>query len=115
MGDEDMMRLRDRIEAHSARVAVMGQGYVGLPLAIAFAKGGSSVVGVDLDEEKVAALNGGESHIPDVSSALVRELVSYGRYRAVTQMDVLRECDAVIICVPTPLRKAKDPDISFVL
>jgi UDP-N-acetyl-D-glucosamine dehydrogenase len=93
----------------------MGQGYVGLPLAIEFAKGGFPVTGIDLDGERVAALNKGESHIPDVPSATVRELVAGGRYRAVTEMAVLEECEAIIICVPTPLRKAKDPDISFVL
>ncbi len=110
-----MVGLRERIESHAARVAVMGQGYVGLPLAIEFAKAGFRVTGIDLDGEKVAALNRGESHIPDVPSATVHELVSAGRYHAETEMDVLEECDAIIICVPTPLRKAKDPDISFVL
>jgi UDP-N-acetyl-D-glucosamine dehydrogenase len=110
-----MVGLRDRIESRTARVAVMGQGYVGLPLAIEFAKVGFRVTGVDLDAEKVAALNHGESYIPDVPAATVRELVSAGRYSAATDMDVLGESDAIIICVPTPLRKAKDPDISFVL
>jgi UDP-N-acetyl-D-glucosamine dehydrogenase len=93
----------------------MGQGYVGLPLAIEFAKVGFHVTGIDLDADKVAALNCGESHIPDVPSAVVRELVSAGRYRAAAEMNALGDCDAIIICVPTPLRKAKDPDISFVL
>ncbi|HXG21256.1 MAG TPA: nucleotide sugar dehydrogenase [Methylomirabilota bacterium] len=110
-----MVGLRDRIESRAARIAVMGQGYVGLPLAIEFAKVGFRVTGVDLDAEKVAALNCGESHIPDVPAATVRELVAAGRYSAATEMDVLGESDAIIICVPTPLRKAKDPDISFVL
>jgi UDP-N-acetyl-D-glucosamine dehydrogenase len=110
-----MTGLRERIAARTARIAVMGQGYVGLPLAIEFAKVGFRVTGVDLDAEKVAALNRGESHIPDVPTAAVRELVSVGRYSAATTMDVLGESDAIIICVPTPLRKAKDPDISFVL
>src|SRR5215470_13192804 len=110
-----MVGLRERIESHAARVAVMGQGYVGLPLAIEFAKAGFRVTGIDLDGEKVAALNRGESHIPDVPSATVHELVSMGRYHAEMEMEVLGECDAIIICVPTPLRKAKDPDISFVL
>lgn len=110
-----MVGLRERIESHAARVAVMGQGYVGLPLAIEFAKVGFHVTGIDLDVDKVAALNCGESHIPDVPSPIVRELVSAGRYRAATEMNVLGDCDAIIICVPTPLRKAKDPDISFVL
>lgn len=110
-----MVELRNRIESHAARVAVMGQGYVGLPLAIEFAKAGFSVTGIDLDADKVAALNRGASHIPDVPMETVRELVASKRYRAATAMDVLGESDAIIICVPTPLRKAKDPDISFVL
>ncbi len=110
-----MVGLRDRIESRAARIAVMGQGYVGLPLAIEFAKVGFRVTGVDLDAEKVAALNCGESHIPDVPAATMRELFAAGRYSAATEMDVLGESDAIIICVPTPLRKAKDPDISFVL
>lgn len=110
-----MVELRKRIESHAAHVAVMGQGYVGLPLAIEFAKAGFSVTGIDLDAEKVAALNRGISHIPDVPTEIVRELVASKRYRATTAMDALGASDAVIICVPTPLRKAKDPDISFVL
>lgn len=110
-----MVSLKDRIGAHAARVAVMGQGYVGLPLAIEFAKVGFQVTGIDLDVDKVAALNCGESHIPDVESKTVRELVTAGRYCASAEMTPLAESDVILICVPTPLRKAKDPDISFVL
>ena len=110
-----MTRLQDQIEGHAAHVAVMGQGYVGLPLAVEFAKVGFHVTGVDLDGDKVAALNCGESQIPDVESKTVRDLVTAGCYCATTEMSALAESDAVIICVPTPLRKAKDPDISFVL
>lgn len=110
-----MPKLRECIESRTAKIGVMGQGYVGLPLAIEFAKAGFCVTGIDLDSEKIAALNCGESHIPDVPSSMVTNLVTAGHYRAATEMDVLAECDVVIICVPTPLRKAKDPDISFVL
>lgn len=108
------MRLSDKIRNHDARVAVMGQGYVGLPLAIEFAKAGFSVTGIDPDVSKVEALNRGESYIPDVESQTIRHLLEGGRYRATDSMEVLAEQDAVIICVPTPLRKTKDPDISFV-
>ena len=108
------MKLSDRIRSHSGRVAVVGQGYVGLPLAVEFANVGFQVVGIDLDENKVAALNRGESYIPDVESQILRRLIEAGRYRATSNMDVLAESDAIIICVPTPLRKTKDPDISFV-
>ena len=110
-----MLGLKERIAARTARIAVMGQGYVGLPLAVEFAKAGCTVVGIDPDADKVAMLNRGESYIPDVESTTVRELVTAGRYHATSKMDVLAESDAIIICVPTPLRKTKDPDISFVL
>jgi UDP-N-acetyl-D-glucosamine dehydrogenase len=110
-----MTRLRDRIDTRTTRIAVMGQGYVGLPLAVEFAKAGSIVVGIDPDAEKVAMLNQGESYIPDVESTTVQNLVTAGRYRATSMMDVLAESEAIIICVPTPLRKTKDPDISFIL
>ena len=109
------MKLEERISEHSARIAVVGQGYVGLPLAVEFAKAGFRVTGIDLDTEKVATLNRGESYIPDVESYMISGLLAAGRYRAATEMDVLGESDAIIICVPTPLRKTKDPDISFVL
>jgi UDP-N-acetyl-D-glucosamine dehydrogenase len=108
------MKLSDRIRSHSGRVAVVGQGYVGLPLAVEFANVGFQVAGIDLDENKVAALNRGESYIPDVESQILRRLIEDGRYRATSNMDALAESDAIIICVPTPLRKTKDPDISFV-
>jgi UDP-N-acetyl-D-glucosamine dehydrogenase len=108
------MRLSDKIRSHDAHVAVMGQGYVGLPLATEFAKAGFSVTGIDPDLSKVETLNRGESYIPDVESRTIRHLLEGGRYRATDRMEVLAEQDAVIICVPTPLRKTKDPDISFV-
>ena len=108
------MVLSDRIRNHSGRVSVIGQGYVGLPLAMEFAKVGFDVVGIDLDEDKVVALNRGESYIPDVESQVLRGLLAKKRYRATNNMDVLADSDAIIICVPTPLRKTKDPDISFV-
>ena len=104
-----------RIEARSARVAVVGQGYVGLPLAVEFAKQGFAVVGVDRDPDRVATLNHGQSHTPDVAGDDLRRLVGQGRYEATTDFDVVRDSDAVIICVPTPLRKSKDPDISYVV
>src|SRR5262245_58363738 len=108
------MGLSERIRNRSARVAVIGQGYVGLPLAVEFAKAGFDVTGIDLDDTKVATLNRGESYIPDVESQVVRSLLQEERYRATRNMDVLAESEAIIICVPTPLRKTKDPDISFV-
>ncbi|PYN57079.1 MAG: UDP-N-acetyl-D-glucosamine dehydrogenase [Candidatus Rokuibacteriota bacterium] len=107
--------LSHRIETHTARVAVIGQGYVGLPLAIEFARAGFAVTGLDTDSDRVAALASGRSHIPDVPSADLQALLRSGRYRAATEPAILSESDAVIICVPTPLGKSKDPDSDFFL
>jgi UDP-N-acetyl-D-glucosamine dehydrogenase len=96
-------------------VTVIGQGYVGLPLAAEFAEAGFSVTGLDNDQDRVAALNLGQSYIPDVPSGRLRQLMAAGRYAATADPAVLGQCDVIIICVPTPLRKSKDPDISFVL
>ena len=104
-----------RIEAHTARITVIGQGYVGLPLAVEFAKTGFPVTGLDTDPDRVAALASGRSHIPDVPSDELQALLRAGRYRAVAEPAALADSDAVIICVPTPLGKSKDPDISYVV
>src|SRR6266478_5863531 len=103
------------IQSHTARVTVIGQGYVGLPLAIEFAKAGFPVTGLDIDVDRVAALASGRSHVPDVPSDELQTLMRAGRYRAVAEPAVLAESDVIIICVPTPLRKSKDPDISYVV
>src|SRR2546425_5351999 len=107
--------LRLRIETHAARVTVIGQGYVGLPLAVEFAKVGFAVTGLDTDVNRVAALASGRSHVPDVPSDELQALLRSGRYRPVAEPAALAESDAVIICVPTPLGKSKDPDISYVV
>src|SRR5262245_41048317 len=109
------MTLSRRISARTARLTIIGQGYVGLPLAVEFAKAGFSVVGFDTDPDRVAALGTGRSHVPDVRSEELQALLRAGRYRATAEPAVLAESDAVIICVPTPLRKSKDPDISYVV
>src|SRR2546430_8149504 len=103
------------IKERRARVGVIGLGYVGLPLATEFASKGLSVVGFEVDEKKVAEINAGRSYIGDVASDLIRDSVDTGRLRATTDFDLLQECDAIIICVPTPLRKTKEPDISYIL
>ncbi|HET7747658.1 MAG TPA: nucleotide sugar dehydrogenase [Vicinamibacteria bacterium] len=108
-------RLEERIRTGEARLGTLGLGYVGLPLAVEFASGGLRVTGFDLSAEKVAALNRGESYIKDVASDRVRGLVQEGRLEASTDFDRLAECDAVIICVPTPLSKTKDPDLTMVV
>ncbi len=107
--------LIQKFQTRSARVAVLGLGYVGLPLAVVFGQAGFSVTGIDPDARKVEKLNRGESYIPDVSSEEVSSLVRSGRLRATTDFSVLQEMDGVSICVPTPLRKTGDPDLSFIL
>src|SRR6266852_733302 len=108
-------RLADCIRTHQARVAIVGQGYVGLPLATEFAQLGFSVRGLDCDAGRVEHLNAGHPSTPDVDAGRLADLLKRGRYQATTDFDVLRTCDVVVICVPTPLRKSKDPDISYVL
>ena len=107
--------LADKIETRTARVAVIGQGYVGLPLALEYARAGFRVVGIDNDPDRIAALNLGQSPTPDVEDAELASLLETARYRATGDFRVLAESDVVIICVPTPLRKSKDPDISYVV
>ncbi len=108
-------RLIERFERKQATVGVVGLGYVGLPLAVALAESGLQVVGLDLDGEKVAAVLRAESYIEDIPSARLRPLVESGRLRATVEVDALRQADGVSICVPTPLRKTGDPDLSFII
>src|SRR5437899_5302295 len=108
-------RLADRIRNGSARVTVIGQGYVGLPLAVEFARAGFNTTGLDTDLDRVIALNAGQSYTPDVDSELLKAVIEAGRYEATSDASTLERSDVVIICVPTPLRKSKDPDISFVV
>ena len=107
--------LASKIRNRTARVGVIGLGYVGCPLAVEFAKAGFSVTGIDLLEEKVAGINAGHSYIQDVPEAEIRGLVEAKKLRATTDFSVLAEMDTVSICVPTPLRKTKDPDMSFIV
>ncbi|MCO5204043.1 MAG: nucleotide sugar dehydrogenase [Anaerolineae bacterium] len=108
-------KLIDKFADRSARVGVVGMGYVGLPLAVAFAEVGFEVVGVDVDERKVACLRRGESYIEDVPSAVLAPWVASGHLRASADYGALAAVDAISICVPTPLRKTKDPDISYII
>jgi len=107
--------LEEKIRTGQARLGTVGLGYVGLPLSVEFASGGLRVTGFDLSPEKVAAVNRGESYIKDVTSERVGALVEAGRLRATSDFDELAGCDAVIICVPTPLSKTKDPDLTLVV
>ena len=103
------------IEDRRARVAIIGQGYVGLPLAMAISEAGFDVTGYDIAEGTVAALNGGRSHIGDVSDVELQAAIAAGKYRARSSFDSLGEADIVSICVPTPLGKTRDPDISYIV
>src|SRR5213594_1437447 len=106
--------LRARL-AGQPTIGIVGLGYVGLPLAVAFAESGASVIGADLDPQRVAAIRAGRSFIEDVPAAALGELVAAGRLGAADDVAALKDCDAIIICVPTPLGKSKEPDISFIV
>jgi len=107
--------LLTKLSYRTANVAVLGLGYVGLPLVTAFAEAGFVVTGIDPDEKKVESLNRGVSYIQDVPTEQVDRLVKEGKIRATADFSALQEADAVSICVPTPLRKTGDPDLSYIL
>src|SRR5262245_52258626 len=107
--------LKRKIEERNARVHVIGLGYVGLSLAVELARAGFTVRGIDVDLERVARLNHGQSYLVDVPTETLTPLVSSGRLTATTAFDEAGQADALIICVPTPLRKSKEPDISFIV
>lgn len=107
--------LHQKITSKTAKVGVVGLGYVGLPLAVEFGKVGFQVTGIDLLEGKTKQLNQGVSYIQDVPSEAVQELVSQGLFRATTDFSVIAELDTINIAVPTPLRKTKDPDMSYIV
>jgi len=108
-------KLKAKIENKKANIGIIGQGYVGLPLAVEFAKAGFKVTGFDTDEKKVSGINKGISYILDVPTKDVKELTASGKLKATTDVRLLNKMDAIIICVPTPLRKTKEPDISYIL
>jgi UDP-N-acetyl-D-glucosamine dehydrogenase len=108
-------KLLDKISTRAARVGVIGLGYVGLPLVVEFARCGFNAMGFEVDARKVDAISRGESYIPDVPTAQVKEMVEAKRLDATTDFAKLKDQDIIIICVPTPLRKTKDPDVSYIL
>jgi UDP-N-acetyl-D-glucosamine dehydrogenase len=107
--------LLKQIKDKTARIAILGLGYVGLPLAVVFGEAGFKVTGIDPDNRKVDSVNKGVSYIPDVKTEKLAELVSAGKLKATTDFSVLKEIDAASICVPTPLRQTGDPDMSFIM
>jgi len=115
MSNTNQQTLTNQLKDRSAKVAILGLGYVGLPLAVVFAEAGFHVTGIDPDKRKVDCIARSESHIQDVPSEQVARLVKSGRLKATTDFAVLKEMDAVSVCVPTPLRKTGDPDLSFIV
>src|SRR6266481_7340712 len=107
--------LLDRIRTKKAKIGVIGLGYVGLPLAVEFARQGFDVSGFDVDESKTSQINAGQTYIPDVPQVDLCEVVKAGRLRGTSRMADLAGMDVIDICVPTPLRKTKDPDLSYVV
>ncbi|HXB75044.1 MAG TPA: nucleotide sugar dehydrogenase [Candidatus Acidoferrales bacterium] len=107
--------LAEKIRTRIARVGIVGLGYVGLPLAVEFAKAGFTVTGIDVDAQKVHRVNAGDSYVGDIPSAILSPLVEAGKLRATTDFAAIQELDTVNICVPTPLRKTKDPDMSYIV
>src|SRR5450755_267549 len=110
-----MRSLLDKIEAKTARVVVIGIGYVGLPLILELARAGFRSTGLDRDPDKVRKLNAGESYITDLAARDLAPYVAEKRLDATSDPAVLSEADAVIVCVPTPLNKTRDPDIHFIV
>ncbi len=113
--DATAKMLEEKIKSRTARVGVVGLGYVGLPLAVEFAKAGFDVTGIDINEEKARRVNAGDSYVGDISSETLAPLVKSGKLRATTDFAAVLELDTINIAVPTPLRKTKDPDMSFIL
>ena len=107
--------LIQKLKSKEAKVAILGLGYVGLPLAVVFAEAGFHVTGIDPDSRKVDSLKKGISYIPDVKTEAIETLVNSGYLTATTDFSVLKNMDAVSICVPTPLRQTGDPDMSFII
>jgi UDP-N-acetyl-D-glucosamine dehydrogenase len=104
-----------KVETREAHIAIVGLGYVGLPLAVVFAQAGYRVTGIDVQQAKVDSINAGHSYIDDVPSDQIASLVEAGKLVAASNFTALRQCDAVSICVPTPLRKTRDPDVSYII
>ena len=111
---EFVVELQRRIAERTATVGVIGQGYVGLPLALLFQEAGLRVIGLDVDARKIERLQRGESYIQHIGAERVAQAARSGRYTPTSDFDQLRECDAIIICVPTPLGRHREPDVSFI-
>jgi UDP-N-acetyl-D-glucosamine dehydrogenase len=107
--------LKEKIRSRDARVGIIGLGYVGLPLAVEFARAGFSVTGIDVSRAKTQRVNAGDSYVGDVPTSVLKPLVEAGKLRATADFGAVLELDTINICVPTPLRKTKDPDMSYIV
>ncbi|GAF72844.1 unnamed protein product, partial [marine sediment metagenome] len=107
-------RLLQKIESGKATIGVVGLGYVGLPLVREFTRGGARVIGFDVDPRKVKALMAGRSYIEHIPARAVKEMVKSGRFAATADFRQLRKADCILICVPTPLTKMREPDMTYV-
>jgi len=107
--------LEEKIRSRRARVGIVGLGYVGLPLAVEFAKAGFSVTGIDVSDAKTQRVNAGDSYVGDIGSSTLGPLVESRKIHATTDFSVIEDLDTINICVPTPLRKTKDPDMSYIV
>ncbi len=107
--------LEEKLVSRTARVGIVGLGYVGLPLAVEFVKAGFHVTGIDVSEEKTRMVNAGESYVGDIATSTLKELAASGKLHATTDFSVIADLDTINICVPTPLRKTKDPDMSYIV
>ena len=112
---EHRAALEEKIRSHTAEAGVVGLGYVGLPLAVEFARAGFRVTGIDVQQSKVDRINAGDSYVQDVPTSVLAPLVADGRIRATTDFGAVAGLDTIDICVPTPLRKTKDPDMSYIV
>jgi UDP-N-acetyl-D-glucosamine dehydrogenase len=113
--DTTAKKLEEKIRNRTARVGIVGLGYVGLPLAVEFARAGFQVTGIDISKEKTERVNAGDSYIGDIPSATLRSLVDAGKLAATSDFSAVLGLDTINICVPTPLRKTKDPDMSYIV
>lgn len=113
--DENQKLLEKKIIQHKAKIGIIGLGYVGLPLAMEFSKAGFDVTGIEIDKDKVRMINQGKCYIQDIKQNELKDLVKNNKLKATADFSVLKEMDAVSICVPTPLRKTRDPDISYII
>jgi UDP-N-acetyl-D-glucosamine dehydrogenase len=115
LASETADQLQSMIRTRAARIAIVGMGYVGLPMAVEFARAGFSVIGIEVDPDRCEALAAGRSYIADLEDADLAGVLASGRFRPTADTSAVSEADAILICVPTPLRKSKDPDLTAIL